>query len=431
MAVGHAGDNGAVAPQFKAGSFTVPMILMVTLYFGIGFITALNDILVPHFKDLFHLSNVLALLVQFCFFGAYFVMSMPSGWIVGRIGYKAGIMAALSTMGCGLLLFVPASIVISYPLFLFALFVVGSGLALLQVAINPYVGALGPPESAASRLNLCGFFNSGATTLAPYVGPLFIFMAAGATTAQLARSVRLPYVLIACFTFALVLVTRFVHLPVLIEKPSAQTKTDGSAWQFVHLRLGAVAIFCYVGAEVAIGSLIINFLGQPGMGGRPGGMPHAEAAHYVSLYWGGAMVGRLIGSGALLKVRMESALATVATVAFVLVALAIFGHGPLAMWAVVSCGLFNSVMWPCIFPLSVKGLGRFTSEGSGILVMMVVGGAIVPEIQGALADRFGYQHSFAIVLACYAYLMYFGLAGYRVRQRRLLTDSTFIPPLEV
>jgi FHS family L-fucose permease-like MFS transporter len=426
MAVGQAGDNSAVTQQ-PANGFTAPMVLMVSLYFGIGFITALNDILVPHFKDLFHLTNVLALLVQFCFFGAYFVMSIPSGWIVGRIGYKAGIMAALSTMGCGLLLFVPASIVISYPLFLFALFVVGSGLALLQVAINPYVGALGAPETAASRLNLCGFFNSGATTIAPYVGPLFIFMAAGATTAQLARSVRMPYVLIACFTFALVLVTRFVHLPVLIETASAKSKGDGSAWQFLHLRLGAVAIFCYVGAEVAIGSLIINFLGQPSMGG----MSHAQAAHYVSLYWGGAMVGRLIGSGALLKVPTERALATVAMVAFLLVALAIFGHGPLAMWAVVSCGLFNSVMWPCIFPLSVKGLGRFTSEGSGILVMMVVGGAIIPVVQGALADHLGYQHSFAIVLACYAYLIYFGLTGYRVRERRFITDPAYIPPIGV
>jgi MFS family permease len=259
------------------------MTLMVALYFGIGFITALNDILVPHFKDLFHLSNVLALLVQFCFFGAYFVMSLPSGWIVGRIGYKAGIMAALSTMGCGLLLFVPASIVISYPLFLFALFVVGSGLALLQVAINPYVGALGSPETAASRLNLCGFFNSFATTVAPKVGAAFIFIAAGASAAQLAQSVRLPYVFIACFTFLLAIATRFVPLPDVIEKrietSAAQKRADGSAWQFTHLRLGAVAIFTYVGAEVAIGSILINFLGQPSMGS----MSHADAARFVSL----------------------------------------------------------------------------------------------------------------------------------------------------
>jgi FHS family L-fucose permease-like MFS transporter len=430
MAVGFAGE-GAVSPGAeRGGSYTIPMTLMVALYFGIGFITALNDILVPHFKDLFHLSNVLALLVQFCFFGAYFVMSLPSGWIVGRIGYKAGIMAALSTMGCGLLLFVPASIVISYPLFLFALFVVGSGLALLQVAINPYVGALGSPETAASRLNLCGFFNSFATTVAPKVGAAFIFIAAGASAAQLAQSVRLPYVFIACFTFLLAIATRFVPLPDVIEKrietSAAQKRADGSAWQFTHLRLGAVAIFTYVGAEVAIGSILINFLGQPSMGS----MSHADAARFVSYYWGGAMVGRLIGSGALLKIRTERALAAVATAAFLLVAIAIFGHGPVALWAVVSCGLFNSVMWPCIFPLSVKGLGKFTSEGSGILVMMVVGGAIIPLLQGALADRFGYQHSFAIVLLCYGYLIYFALDGYRIRQPGFPSLPSFVPPLE-
>jgi FHS family L-fucose permease-like MFS transporter len=435
MAAGQA--SGAVASATaEAGaengsSYTLPMVLMVSLYFGIGFITALNDILVPHFKDLFHLSNFLALLVQFCFFGAYFVMSLPSGWIVGRIGYKLGIIAALSTMGMGLLLFVPASIVISYPLFLFALFVVGSGLALLQVAINPYVGALGKPQTAAARLNLCGFFNSLATTVAPGVGAAFIFIAAGATAAQLARSVRVPYVLIACFTFSLAVITLFVPLPELIERRvevSAQAKKAArSAWQFVHLRLGALAIFTYVGAEVAIGSLMINFLGQPSMGS----MSHAAAAHYVQLYWGGAMVGRLIGSAALLKVPTERALATVASVAALLVAIAIFGHGSIAMWAVVSCGLFNSVMWPCIFPLSVKGLGKFTSEGSGILVMMVVGGAVIPEIQGLLADRFGYQHSFAIVLLCYTYLIYFALSGYRMRQPKLATEADFLPPVEV
>ena len=185
MAVGT--ESSAASMDTKpGGSYLLPMTLMVCLYFSIGFITALNDILVPHFKDLFHLTNVLALLVQFCFFGAYFVMSVPSGWVVGNIGYKGGIIAALTTMGIGLLLFVPASIVISYPLFLFALFVVGSGLALLQVAINPYVGALGKPETAAARLNLCGGLNSFATTIAPKLGATFIFVAAGATTAQLA-----------------------------------------------------------------------------------------------------------------------------------------------------------------------------------------------------------------------------------------------------
>ncbi len=404
------------------------MTLMVTLYFSIGFITALNDILVPHFKDLFHLTQTLALLVQFCFFGAYFVMSLPSGWVIGKIGYKNGIVAALSTMGIGLLFFQPASILVSYPVFLFGLFVVGSGLALLQVAINPYVGALGKPETAASRLNLCGFLNSGATTLAPKLGAMFIFVAAGATTAQLAKSVRTPYLLIAGFTFLVAVVTLFVPLPEVIptEKVETAAKGQGSAWDFVHLRLGALGIFTYVGAEVAIGSILINFLGQPSMGG----LSHEAAAVYVSLYWGGAMVGRFIGTFALVWVRAERALAAVASAAILLVAITMFGHGPVVMWAAVSCGLFNSVMWPCIFPLSVKGLGRFTNRGSGILVTMIVGGAIVPEVQGLLADKLGYQLSFGVVLLCYAYILFFALTGYKVRQPKFMTDPNFVVPVE-
>lgn len=427
MAVGTTGDAIVSVRSEGSGSYVLPMVLMVALYFSIGFITALNDILIPHFKDLFHLSNVLALLVDLCFFGAYFVMSLPSGWIVGRIGYKSGIIAALSTMGLGLLLFVPASIVIAYPLFLFALFVVGSGLALLQVAINPYVGALGKPETAASRLNLCGGLNSLATTIAPRVGAAFIFIAAGATTAQLARSVRMPYVILAGFTLLIAIITRFVHLPEVVEKQTKTTSEEGSAWQFIHLRLGAAAIFTYVGVEVAIGSILINFLGQPSMGS----LSHVAAAVYVSLYWGGAMVGRFIGSFALIYIRAQRALAAVAVSAVILVATTIFGHGHVAMWAIVSCGLFNSVMWPCIFPLSLKGLGKFTSQGSGILVTMVVGGAIIPETQGLLADKFGYQHSFVIVLLCYAYLVYFALSGYKIRQPRFASLPNYVPPIEI
>ena len=427
MAAGTTKIATALVHSEGSGSYVLPMVLMVALYFSIGFITALNDILIPHFKDLFHLTNVLALLVDLCFFGAYFVMSLPSGWIVGRIGYKSGIIAALTTMGLGLLLFVPASLVISYPVFLFALFVVGSGLALLQVAINPYVGALGRPETASSRLNLCGGLNSLATTIAPNVGAAFIFIAAGATTAQLARSVRLPYIILAAFTFLIAIIARFVPLPEVIEKPSHTSTEQGSAWQFQHLRLGAMAIFTYVGVEVAIGSILINFLGQPSMGS----LSHVAAAGYVSLYWGGAMVGRFIGSFALVYIRAQRALAAVAASALILVTATIFGHGHIALWAIVSCGLFNSVMWPCIFPLSLKGLGKFTSQGSGILVTMVVGGAIIPEIQGLLADKFGYQPSFIIVLLCYAYLLYFALSGYKIREPRFPSLPTYVPPIEI
>lgn len=395
------------APQ--QGSYLVPLILMVSLYFGIGFITAMNDVLVPHFKDLFHLSNLRALLVQFAFFGAYFLLSVPSGWIVGRIGYQRGIVVALSTMGLGLLLFVPASMLITYPLFLGALFIVGCGLALLQVAINPYVGALGSPETAASRLNLAGFFNSLAGTLAPRVGAAFIFSAAGATAIELASSVRIPYLTLAVIAFVMAFLAGIVHLPSVLPPAQKRSALGRSAWSFRHLRFGAGAIFAYVGAEVAIGSLIINYLGQPSMGG----MSHAEAAKYVSLYWGGAMVMRLVGFFALQRVKQAHALTLVSICAIVCVTTAILAHGPLAMWTIVSCGLFNSVMWPCIFPMSLAKLGAYTSQASGLLVTMVVGGAIIPEIQGALADRFGYQPSFLIVLACYVYVFFFAVIGHR------------------
>jgi MFS transporter, FHS family, L-fucose permease len=429
MAVGTAGDASATIRAETSKSYVLPMVLMVALYFSIGFITALNDILVPAFKDIFHLTNAVALLVQSCFFGAYFVMSIPSGFIVGRIGYKPSMIVALCTVAAGLLVFVPASAAISYPAFLLALFIMGSGFALLQVAINPYVSVLGAPERGAWRINICGIFNSSATTVAPKVGAFFIFIAAGATTAQLARSVRMPYVIIAGFTLLMALITAFVPLPSLIETDSKQavTKSKGSAWSFSHLRFGALAIFSSVGSEVAIGSILINFLGQPSMGGYS----HAAAATFVSFYWGGAMAGRIIGSVALLKVKAQHALLAVASVAALMVLITIFGQGPIAKWTIVSCGLFNSVMWPCIFPLAVKGLGKFTSQGSGILITMVVGGAVVPVLQGFLADKLGYQPSFVMVLLCYAYLVFFSLKGYKIRQPRFASIPDYVPPVEI
>ena len=393
----------------REGSYLLPLMLMLVLYFGIGFITAMNDVLIPHFKDLFHLSSFRALLVQFAFFGAYFLLAVPSGRIVGRIGYKAGIVTALGTMSLGLFLFLPASLIIRYWLFLTALFVVGCGLALLQVAINPYLGALGSPDKAASRLNLAGGFNSVAGTIAPRVGSAFIFVAAGASSAELARSVRMPYLVLAVLALLLALLTGFVPLPkVLAETAVGELRTE-SAWRHRNLRFGALGIFAYVGAEVAIGSLLINYLGLPSMGG----MSHAAASVYVSYYWGGAMIARFAGFVVLRHVRQAAALATVAGCAVVFIAAATFGHGPLALWALVSCGLFNSVMWPCIFPMSLEGLGAVTSQGSGILVSMVVGGAVVPELQGLLADHYGYQLSFLVILACYAYILFFALNGHR------------------
>jgi FHS family L-fucose permease-like MFS transporter len=204
-------------------------------------------------------------------------------------------------------------------------------------------------------------------------------------------------------------ITAFVQLPDVIEKGDSKSDADGSAWSFSHLRLGALAIFFYVGAEVAIGSIMITYLGQPSMGG----LSHEAAARYVSYYWGLSLIGRFAGYFAMRWIRAQRALAVVSMIAAVLITLTVAAHGHIAMWAVVFCGLCNSVMWPCIFPLAVKGLGRFTSQGSGILITMVVGGAVIPEIQGFLADTLGYQHSFAIVLVCYAYIFFFAIRGHR------------------
>jgi FHS family L-fucose permease-like MFS transporter len=420
MALGS--SSGNVKPAAAQGkSYALPLALIVSLYFGIGFITAMNDVLVPHFKDLFALSNVKALLVQFAFFGAYFLLSIPSGKIVGRIGSKNGIVASLCIIGVGLLLFVPASIVIAYPIFLFALFLVGCGLALLQVAINPYISVLGPVDRAASRLNLAGGFNSIAGTLAPRVGAIFIFVAAGATTAELARSVRVPYIVLACLAFALALLTRVIYLPDLLPPEDAESSSPASALRFRQLRYGAFAIFAYVGAEVATGSLLINYLGQPSMGG----LSHTLAARYVSMYWGCAMLGRFLGFVVQQRVKQAHALTFVATLGCIFMATAVSAHGSAALWALVLCGAVNSVMWPCIFPMSIEGLGKYTNQASGILVTMVVGGAIIPEIQGWIADHYGYQPSFIVMLICYAYVLLFAVWGHKP-SKVLTTDS--LPP---
>lgn len=393
-------------------NFTIPLMLMISLFFMFGFITVLNDILIPHLKGLFKLTNVQAMLVQFCFFGAYFIMSIPAGWIIGKIGYKKGLMLALTIVATGLLLFVPASMFIYYPFFLFALFVVGSGITVLQVAANPYIGALGSPETASTRLNLAGGFNSLATTIGPIIGSALIFIDSSASDVAKAEAVRIPYVGLAIFAFLIALAINFSKLPELagLGKSSEDSSSDGKgAWGYQHLVLGAIAIFFYVGAEVAIGSILIDYLSQPFMGS----LKHDEAAKYVSLYWGGAMVGRFIGFVVLQKIRAEKGLVFVSLAAMLLITIGMTVSGVVGMWAIVAVGLFNSVMWPCIFPLSLNGLGKYTSQGSGILVMMVVGGALVPLLQGFLADVIGYQFSFVIVLFCYAYLLFFGLKGHK------------------
>lgn len=413
----HSARASNAANVGAAPSYLWPLITLTSLFFMWGLITSLNDILIPHLKAVFTLSYVQATLVQFAFFGAYFVMSLPSGWLVERVGYRVGIIIGLTIAGAGCLLFFPAAAAAAYPLFLGALFVLASGITLLQVAANPYVAILGPPQTASSRLTLTQAFNSLGTTIGPYVGALLILSStAPASPEAEAALVQVPYLGLALVLFAIAGVFLLLRLPavggVAAAAGGVPVADDGrSLWSHRHLALGVVGIFVYVGGEVAIGSLLVNFMEDPAIGGLSADV----AGRYLSLYWGGAMVGRFVGAAVMWYVRPGRVLAFNAAAAVALLAIAITSGGKLAMWSVLAIGLCNSIMFPTIFALALHGLGRRTGEGSGVLCMAIVGGAIVPVIQGFFADRIGLLQSFAVPLVCYLYIVYYGLRGHRPR----------------
>jgi FHS family L-fucose permease-like MFS transporter len=401
--------NAAVEHDQNA-NYTVPLAVVTMLFFMWGFLTCLNDILIPHLKGVFDLNYTQIMLIQFTFFGAYFIMSIPSGSIIAKLGYQKGIVVGLLTSGVGALLFYPAASAISYPLFLTALFVLASGITLLQVAANPYVAVLGRPETASSRLNLTQAFNSLGTTIAPYFGGVLILSSvAGLTAQQEAEMVQLPYVGLAVALVVLAVVIWKAKLPVIaaVEDHHAKAGKLTDALKYKHLVLGAVGIFVYVGAEVSIGSFLVNFLGQPEIAG----LPEATAAGFVSYYWGGAMIGRFVGSALLQKVNAGKLLGIFSLIASALVMVTVFTTGQFAMWTILSVGLFNSIMFPTIFTLGIDGLGKLTSQGSSIMIMAIVGGAIIPVVQGMLADSFGIQHAFILPAVCYLYIVYYGFAG--------------------
>lgn len=399
-------------------NYTAPLVVLTSLFFMWGLITSLNDILIPHLKGIFTLSYVQVMLIQFCFFGAYLVMSYPSGYLVERLGYRKGIVIGLSTAGIGCLIFYPAAGTASYPLFLGALFVLASGITLLQVAANPYVAVLGRPETASSRLNLTQAFNSLGTTIGPYVGAILILSAApsadkAAHAVEEASTVQGPYIILALVLFAIAVAFTLFHLPTIAGTSAADaTSEDGrtlpSVWSYRHLVLGAVAIFTYVGAEVSIGSFLVNFMSRPEIGG----LSERVAGSYLSLYWGGAMVGRFIGSAVLRKVKPGYVLACNAAIVTLLLVVAMVAGGRTAMFTVICIGLFNSIMFPTIFTLAIDKLGPRTGEGSGVLCMAIVGGAILPVIQGFAADHIGILLSFFVPAVCYLYIVYYGLKGH-------------------
>ncbi|WP_063672783.1 L-fucose:H+ symporter permease [Dyella thiooxydans] len=421
-------------PSSPSGSgrytdYPMAMMVLTVIFFMWGFLTCLNDILIPHLKSIFQLSYAQVMLVQFTFFGAYFLMALPAGKLVAGLGYKKGIVAGLAIAGVGALGFWPAAGLHSYPAFLGALFVLATGITVLQVAANPYVALLGPEKTSSSRLTLAQALNSFGTFLAPWFGGMLILssvvkspteLAAMAPADQLAyqaqqaHAVQGPYVGLAVVLFLLALFVWAFRLPALTE---ATDKGDHDRHSFAevlrhpHVLFGVIAIFCYVGAEVSLGSFMVNYLSMPDIGH----MSEQEAAKYVSYYWGGAMIGRFIGSGLMATMSPRKLLAAFASVNMLLVLTTMMSHGNVAMYSVIAVGLFNSIMFPTIFALGIERLGPMTSKASSLLIMAIVGGAIVPWVQGVLADRFGLQHAFILPLLCYAYIVFYGVSGSRVR----------------
>ncbi|MGB2740192.1 MAG: sugar MFS transporter [Cognaticolwellia sp.] len=386
------------------------LISLTSLFFMWGFITCLNDILIPHLKAIFDLNYTQSMLVQFCFFGAYFLVSLPAGHLVKKVGYQKGIVTGLVVAAFGCLLFYPAASMHSYAMFLSALFVLASGITILQVSANPYVTLLGPAKSASSRLTMTQAFNALGTTVAPYLGALFILNEAASAmeVAPSADSVKVPYLILTAALLLLAAIFAWLKLPHI---SSAETTKDevlsGSAWQYRHLVLGALGIFVYVGAEVSIGSFLIIFFGEANVAG----LEESQAAKYLTYYWGGAMVGRFIGAAVMQKLAAGKVLGFNAFAAVILITIAMLSSGSVAMWAILLVGLCNSIMFPTIFSLALNGLGKHTGQGAGVLCLAIVGGAIIPLIQGAIADIVGVQLSFILPVLCYVYIVYYGLKG--------------------
>ena len=404
------------ATSSEGGNFRFALTALTVLFFMWGFLTCLNDILIPHLKAVFNLSYTQAMLIQFCFFGAYAMVSLPAGALVKRIGYQKGIVGGLLVAAAGCLLFYPAAESHSYPVFLGALFVLASGITLLQVSANPYVTALGDPATASSRLTMTQAFNSLGTTVAPLFGGVLILSAATVGAEALsadaeADAVKVPYLMLAGVLAVLAVIFSQLKLPQIeMQEIKAVADEGNSVWSHRHLVLGAVGIFVYVGAEVSIGSFLVNFLGLDSVAA----MEEAKAAHYIAYYWGGAMVGRFIGAAVMRTVSPGLVLAFNAVAAILLVFAAILGSGAAAMWAILLVGLFNSIMFPTIFSLALQGLGKQAGQASGVLCLAIVGGAIVPLIQGVVADTAGLQLSFLVPVVCYAYIAYYGLKGCKV-----------------
>ncbi len=393
--------------------YLVPFITVTALFFIFGFITNLNMALVPHLKAIFTLPYAWAMLAESAFFLAYFVFSAPTSKLIETIGYKRTMVVSLFIQVVGCLLFIPAAKMVSFPLFLTAVFIVGAGVTALQTSANPYVSILGPENTSSIRLNLAQAFNSIGGTIAPLIAGAYILTdpAKLASPASVADTVRMPYLFIAGGLLLLGMAVAFMHLPHVEQTQAFRPAKEGdpilsrSIWGYKHTVLGALGIFFYVGVEVGLASIAVNYF-------KLQGMSTAKTASFlVSLYWFGALVGRLLGAGIMTKVKPGKLLGIFGITAAILITVSMFTSGQVAIGTLVLCGFFNSVMFPNIFTLGIVGLGPMTSKGSGLIMTAVVGGAVVPLAIGALADRVGIQHSFVIPVICYLYIAYYGLSG--------------------
>ena len=407
--------------------YAVALTVLATVFFMWGFVTVLNDILVPHLKAVFQLNYGQSLLIQFVFYLAYLLVSLPAAKLLEHIGYKRSIVVGLVGMASSALFFVPAAGLASYALFLAALFMLASAITLLQVAANPYVAVIGPAATASSRLNLVQAFNSAGTTVAPIFGGMLILgRSSGGTAASSevtltagqriadAHVVQMPYVLISVVLIALAVLVWRVRLPDLAPESRRAAREERklhSLWRHRNLVLGVPAIFIYLIAEIGIGSTLVNFISLPNIGA----MSHAGAARYLALFWGGAMVGRFAGAFAMRRISAESMLTLVSIGALGLTLTAIVGSGKVAMWSLIAVGLCHSVMFPTIFTLGIRGLGPLTEEGSGLLIMAIAGGALA-ALQGVIADHIGLQLSYLLPAACYVYVLFYAARGCRVSE---------------
>ncbi|HEY6489283.1 MAG: sugar MFS transporter [Terracidiphilus sp.] len=394
-------------------SYLGPFITVAVLFFIFGFITNLNMALVPHLRSIFDLPYAWAMLAESAFFLAYFVFSSPTSKLIEMIGYKQTMVVSLFIQVLGCLLFVPAAKMVSFPLFLTAVFIVGAGVTALQTAANPYVAILGPEHSAPVRLTLAQALNSLGGTIAPLVAGAYILTdpASLATKAAVANTVRVPYIAIAVGLLILGVAVAFMHLPHIAQTQEFRPAQEGdpvlsrSIWSYRHTVLGAIGIFLYVGVEVGLASIAVNYFKTQGVDSEK------TASFLVSLYWFGALVGRLLGSWVLTRIKSNKLLGAFGIIAALLLVVSMVSTGQVAIWTVVLCGFFNSIMFPNIFALAIKGLGPMTSKGSGLVMTAVVGGAIVPFLLGAAADKMGIQHAFVIPIFCYLFIAYYGLWG--------------------